>query len=316
MDTQNSFVRFLVPVDFWPKSKVALAITCELARHGDEIELLHVLPPIESTSAPSSSSLPNEPLNERLERDAFDRLALFSEPLPCSDGIRVQQTTLFGDVAATIAERAETSKTNLIVLGTAAPDRSKFGHTVDEVIRLSTVATLLLRYDESIQTIASLDSIYVPLDGSRRSLSAIPVASGLAHHLNLPIHLVRVREIERSALLFGPQITANVVDELMASEAREIAIALGDIADRLRRAGISATWSMLTGPVTTSLERDIDRTSLVVLSSRGRGDASSRFAGNVANHIVCNSPSPVVLVPSFVRATPIWPMRQRTPSAS
>jgi len=315
VDTQNSFVRFLVPVDFLPKSTVAFDVACKLARHGDEIELLHVLPPIEPTTT-SSCSLSNETLSQRFERDAFDCLAQFPDPTPNLNGVAIQRTTSSGDVAATIVERAETSNANLIVLGTAAPERSELGHITDQVARLSTVPTLLLRCDESVKTIASLDRIYVPLDGSRRSLSAIPVASGLARHLNVPVHLVRVREIERSALLFGPQITASVVDELMASEAREIAIALGDIVDRLRRSGISATWSMLTGPVTTSLERDIGGTSLVVLSSRGRGDASRRFAGSVARHIACNSPSPVVLVPSFVHEAPIWPARQWTSSVS
>jgi nucleotide-binding universal stress UspA family protein len=296
-------MRFLVPIDFSPKSGAAMATASVLARPGDEIELLHVLPTVDSALTLLANPISSAAVANRLELEARERLTQFAADASIPSGIEVRLTISFGDPAVAIVDIAQRDQANLIVMGTAAHGpvgRALVGSTADEVARSSTVPALLLRAGKAPVRGTPIARVYVPLDGSRRSLGAVPVASELARHINVPVHLVRVREIERSALSSGPQITPDVMNELMASEAREIAIALEEIADGIRRSGLTATWSMLTGPVATSLENDVEAADLLVLSSHGRSGIRRLLTGSVAEHLVRNSPTPIVLVPALV----------------
>jgi nucleotide-binding universal stress UspA family protein len=125
--------------------------------------------------------------------------------------------------------------------------------------------------------------IVVPLDGSEKDARALAVAAAVADLAGAALHFVRV------------------VDPAAGPRAREEAErALGAAAGSRPDAARPATWTVVEGERTAHdlvrhvAERDA---RLVVLATRAAGAPGRALRGSVADHVMRESPRPVVLVP-------------------
>ena len=156
----------------------------------------------------------------------------------------------------------------------------------------------------------SYRSIVVPLDGSRLSEQALPLAVAIAERARakLRLVLVSVPVIPPGA----PLPLSTEVRELYASLEREVRESekayLKAFADQLRQqsAALTITSTTLQGPVAKALLGYVDqsKTDLVVMTSRGHGGLRRLWLGSVADAMIRGSAAPVLLVRPEENASP------------
>lgn len=132
--------------------------------------------------------------------------------------------------------------------------------------------------------------IVVPLDGSKFSEAALPVAIGLANCLTARIELVSVFEDEPIVAtwqLSAVEMRALLIDYLKAVEQRMESRSTGTVSS-----------TVVSGPVSQSLEEHAARTKpdLIIMSTHGRGPMSRAWLGSVADHVTRHVGMPVLLV--------------------
>ncbi|MDH5589536.1 MAG: universal stress protein [Gemmatimonadota bacterium] len=131
--------------------------------------------------------------------------------------------------------------------------------------------------------------ILVPLDGSRFSEAALPVALGIAQHTRASVHLVTVQEPIPS---FAYAEWETAAEEWSAQY-------LANAASRCRsRTEVVVTSSLVSGRVAEMLEseaRDHD-TDLVVMASHGRGALTRAWLGSVTDAFVRQTSHPILVV--------------------
>jgi nucleotide-binding universal stress UspA family protein len=153
-------------------------------------------------------------------------------------------------------------------------------------------------------------SILVPLDGSRLSEHALPLAVAIAERSRAKLHLALVSTpaVPPTAML---PLSAGV-RQLYVSldvEARKSEKAyLEGVADQLRKqsAASAITSRTLQGPVADALVEYVRqrRSDMVVMTSRGHGGLRRLWLGSVADAVIRRSPVPVLLVPPEENAPP------------
>jgi nucleotide-binding universal stress UspA family protein len=140
-------------------------------------------------------------------------------------------------------------------------------------------------------------SIYVPLDGSPFAELALPVAVDIASRSGamLQIALVHHPVPALATALEVPEIEAQLDQEARAREQTY----LRSIEARIRGIGnVPVTSVLLDGPAAAALRIHVERTGadLVVLTTHGRGPVSRFWLGSVADHLMRQLHTPVLLV--------------------
>jgi nucleotide-binding universal stress UspA family protein len=145
-------------------------------------------------------------------------------------------------------------------------------------------------------------SILVPLDGSRLSEQALPLAVAIAERARARLGLVLV-SVPRVPVSAPVSLSAEV-RQLYVSlevEARESEKAyLETFTDQLTRQspGLAITSTALMGPVADTLCRYVQesRGDLVVMTTRGQGGLRRLWLGSVADAVIRGTSVPVLLV--------------------
>ncbi len=140
-------------------------------------------------------------------------------------------------------------------------------------------------------------SILVPLDGSRLSEQALPLAAAIAERARAKLRLVMVCQLPAVPLSAkGRQLYVSL--ELEARKAERAY--LKTFTDQIKEESSSlvVTSATLTGPVADTLRKYIheSRTDLVVMTSRGHGGLKRLWLGSVADAMIRKSSVPVLLV--------------------
>jgi nucleotide-binding universal stress UspA family protein len=139
-----------------------------------------------------------------------------------------------------------------------------------------------------------VNRILVPLDGSRLSEAALPLADALARDYEAEILLVR-------ALQARPTAEAEVEAE------KEAAAYLAMTTDRLRGRGLPAVaWKVWYDEPEQAIAdaARYNAADLVVMSTHGRGGLSRLLMGSVAESVVRRTTVPVLLVRGEVPPPP------------
>ena len=145
-------------------------------------------------------------------------------------------------------------------------------------------------------------SILVPLDGSRLSEQAIPLALAFAERAKAKLRLIHV---STPRVLVMPAIPLSAetrrVYLSLELEARKAAKAyLETFTDHLKKqsSSLAISSTTITGPVVPALRKYIKagKTDLVVMTSRGQGGLRRLWLGSVADAMIRGSSVPVLLV--------------------
>jgi nucleotide-binding universal stress UspA family protein len=139
--------KILVPIDFSPSSRAALAMAADLAHHFNaELFLVHVIPMFSSSTMPDF--VPETKFQEQARTDAEGHFAAAKTDL-ASRGIKVGSFVEEGnDVASNIMEVVERENIDFLVISThglTGWHPLVFGSIAEKAIKLVQCPLLLLR---------------------------------------------------------------------------------------------------------------------------------------------------------------------------
>ncbi len=139
--------------------------------------------------------------------------------------------------------------------------------------------------------------ILIPLDGSTRAESAIPVAARIARAYGASITLLRVVE---TPVEYGshPTPPASYAKEAINADLAEATSYLETVAKAEELAGIEVATKALFGAVAPTIiaAAKINHSSLVVMCSHGYTGFKRWMLGSVADHIARHSTTPVLIL--------------------
>jgi len=141
----------------------------------------------------------------------------------------------------------------------------------------------------------------VPLDGSSRAESALPVATTISQRLGTPISLVRVvdpADAMPPAVGVDEAIPFEIYDEAEKELEQEARRYLEMMAQKLREQGLPMTTSVLVGSPASSIEEATHFGDVLVLSSHERTGVMRWLLGSLAEKLAREDESPVILVPA------------------
>ncbi len=305
----------LVPLDGSPLSETALEPASVLARRFNaDLLLVHTLYPDQPQGGVSDPQGYLEAVAGHLH----------------SEGVMAQISLLPMEPALGILDEAEFSHVDLIVMITRA--RAGLAGLLHpsvtwEVLRQAhapIMACKIASEDDPALAVKCLprfmtDSqapILVPLDGSPQAESALPLAEELAATFGNTLLLVSVPEhplpIYASPTLFGPA-GVGTDSELIAQAAevadKETQSYLERKRAELANAGLRVKFEIGAGPAASGIEEIARRrqAGLIVMALHGRGWLGRLMLGSVAQKVLRDVETPVLLVrraPSAADAQP------------
>jgi nucleotide-binding universal stress UspA family protein len=134
-------------------------------------------------------------------------------------------------------------------------------------------------------------SILMPLDGSRFSEMALPVALDLARKAHASLRLVMVHE---PILAMVPAWSEKEDPEEHAHELEYLAGLIAGVDLH----GAASTYEVIVGDARTALMETAEQThsDLIVMATHGRGAFSRFWLGSVADHVMRHATVPVLLI--------------------
>ena len=307
MESEATPPGILVPLDGSPLAEQALPYAQALLAPGAELTLLEVVEKPEPVHGMSGRLLvPVEDVQRMLERQAHDDLEKAEATLRGAQP-RARLEVARGNPAEEILRVAAEQEVDSIAMtthGRGALGRWLFGSVADRVARSSPVPVLLVRPREGEPRPVTIRRLVVPLDGSALAEEALPTARVLAKRLGVPIHLITVIDMMRLIPTeLGPVVAfdATVYEEtLVQLDAGAMAL-LNDVSERLERQGLPTSSEVAHGSPFMTIVEAVHDGDLIVMTSHGRSGVRRWLLGSVAEKLVREAPTPVVLVPVSTR---------------
>ncbi len=277
--------RILVPLDDSAEARVALPYAAALATPGIEIVLLTVV----------ASAIDADTARTSLET-AAQRIR--------AAGQTVQTEVVTGDSARRIVGMAADLPAEMIVMashGRGALGRLIYGSVADRVGRESPVPVMVVRARQLEPGPVGITRLVVPLDGSRRAESALPVAMAISRRLGTPILLLRVvdpADLMPPAVGIGEAIPFEIYDEAENELEQEASRYLDTMRQKLREQGLPLATDVLVGPPASAIEEATHLGDVLVIASHERTGVMRWLLGSVAEKLTREDESPVILVPA------------------
>jgi nucleotide-binding universal stress UspA family protein len=302
------FERILVPLDGSKTAESVLPYVKKLAfKTGSELVVLHVVDPEVGLNSPVYSTFMRRP-TQRAKREAQEYLRGIAEDLR-TIRIPVVVRTIIGSVANRILSTAESQRAGLVVIssrGRGQDDTWHYGSIADRILHYSRVPVLLIKpRPDAEEPQPVFQSLVVPLDGTRVAETVLPLARNLAGQLGVGLHLFQaVPTLNQARSVLGWNITEeeSVPDVDPAKEGQSY---LDRVASTLSQDGTWADGKVAVGAAVPSiLEYTREKGgSLIVMCTAGSRGISARWrVGSVAERIIRQSESPVLLVPPRLAA--------------
>lgn len=140
------------------------------------------------------------------------------------------------------------------------------------------------------------ERILVPLDGSSRAESAIPIAARLARAAQG--HLIFVRVVNHFILGTAPWISSGPIESEDVVSREDAEAYLKHVASSSSLASLPVETRVLSGPIASTLllAAVAEHVDLLVLCSHGQSGVTRRVLGSVAEKLVCRSTIPLFLL--------------------
>ena len=140
-------------------------------------------------------------------------------------------------------------------------------------------------------------NILVPVDGSETSFAAVAKAAELAKAFGSKITVVQVLTLD--PYIAAEYITANQTNDLIERARASIVKTLEEAKQKFTEQGVEAETKLLEGQV---IAREISNAAkelnadLIVIGSHGRTGLKKLFLGSVAQSILSEGTTPVLIV--------------------
>jgi nucleotide-binding universal stress UspA family protein len=209
-----------------------------------------------------------------------------------------------GKPAEVIVGRAAADPSCLVAMAThgmSGMRRWLIGSVASKVAQLARNPLLLVRPTENAEAGASvtLQTIFVPLDGSGLAEQALPHAVALAKTLKGALQLLRVYTIPADAYVVADGVIAPGAAQFREALAGEVASYLDGKVETLRAGGVDSVIGMaLAGDAASEIIDLAAKTAngLVVMSTHGRSGVGRWLLGSVAEKVIQHSRAPVLLI--------------------
>lgn len=300
----------VVPLDGSPLAERALPYAQYLATlYNANIRLIDVVP--DPLPEPATiDTLPHlyhmgETITERhvrqqaLHKAACDRAEgyLFSQAVRLrGQGLQVSADVCGGPPAEAIVQHADQSDTLVVMAthGRSGLRRWALGSVADGVVHLGHTPVLLVRATGDVVRTWSIRRIVVPLDGSRYSQQALPLAADLADQAGADLIFVQVL----TPLLDLEGGWGALPGDFDAQRRTDACAELHAIADEYRARDLHVTPIVTFGYpaeeiMHASASHDAD---LIVMATHGRSGVQRVVLGSVADKLLHATATPLLLV--------------------
>lgn len=293
------YERVLVPLDGSALSEAALPFAQQLASMaGSEITLVFVSQYAED---------PQKHMHQFYLQKLADisRSAIEAYPGRRQQAAAVKMTILHGNPAEQVIEYAEKADFGLIIMtthGYSGVRRWALGSVADKVVRAATRPVLLVRSRNAASgaPVASpVRRAVLPLDGSADAETVVPYAAEIASKLKLELVLLQV--------LAPGYVSGRVYDYIPYTE-EQMAASRADAMEYLDKVesqalkgkGITARKEVRFGDPAGEIIKLAQEVSgdLVTMSTHGRSGAVRWVFGSVADRVLHEGSTPLLLVRS------------------
>ncbi len=294
----------LVCVDRSPFSEVCLPYAiCIGKAFGSAITLLHVLEARHELSGPRSGPHSTDAVGwEVSRREANEYLERLERQATELSGLRVDVRLEQGHPAERIMALARQLGADLTVLGSHGEGGIapwNLGSTVQQVLAVARGSVLVARSSSPAPTVVCPKRILVPLDGSPRTESVLPIAMRIATAHGAELVLVHVVDEPRPTSLLRAAEDLELAQELatrLESHARRY---LENLRDQLTKEGASVRALVvrrMDGHQVLLEVAQEERIDLVILSAHGATCNAARAFGSVTAHLMAHSVIPLLVL--------------------
>jgi nucleotide-binding universal stress UspA family protein len=288
-------MRILVPLDGSPRAEFAIGTAAQLARHTvphAEIVLVRV---VAFSPMAMTELLPDHGtfINYTLEAsgDYLREVAL----RPSLERLHVLHRACLADVgiAATICAQAQDLQADLIVMsssGRSGVAALALGSVAQEVARLATIPTVILRVEEAFRTDHDMHqpfTVLAALDGSLRAEAVLPVVVAIARAMHGTVRLHHVL----------PESDDPQEDQVLRDAAERY---LQAVQQRLQRQGVPAEISLSRGDpaqqIVQKAHAERRTCDLVAIATHGRSGIDRLLLGSVAEKVLHEAHCPLLIL--------------------
>jgi nucleotide-binding universal stress UspA family protein len=282
--SNSTYHRIAVAIDDSSVAQAALTIALSIIAPDGELALVHAIDRamiIAEVATPYGADA-----SPALEAFDSDEVRLFAVTTACATEHHLRSTShaLDGRSNTVIADFIAKGAFDAVVMGTRAHHgivRLVLGSTAESVLRASPVPVFVTS-EHTVSRIASgIGHILVAVDNSEPSVAAVSRAIGLAQR-------------------FGSRITfAHVTENDPVSESHANT-ALAAAYDHASAAGIGCETTILAGRPAEAIVHATQTApiDLIIIGTHGRTGFAHLRLGSVAEAVIRNATSPVMVVPS------------------
>jgi len=294
--------QILVPLDGSDFAECVLPHVTAMARaFNAQVHLIQITEQI-SLTEPTATV---DPLTWRLRKTEADLyLNSIKERLE-NKGLAVEKALLEGHAVDQIARFIEDKSADLMILGSHGHQEHGFSDwnmsfAVQQILRRHLMSTLIVRCTEGAATETDelqYRRLLVPLDGSRRAESVLPIATTLAQEHDaelLLVHVVVKPEMARRMPL--NQEDQELLSRFVSRNAEEGRLYLEQLHAHLR--GNIRTLLQTSDDVPTTLQDITEReqVDLMVLTAHGYSGNPRWAYGSVTNRFIADGTIPLLII--------------------
>lgn len=292
------YKEILVPLDGSAFAEAALPLAMALSKKTKaNIHLVTVVEPLPAFAYEEWESAAKEWSEEYIENVA-DRVRAGTDA-------EVTTGTHTGHVVETLMAEAATRKADIVVMAThgrGTLSRAWLGSVADGFMREAQIPVLFVRPEEGeappTEAADDFETIFVPLDGSSLSESALEHAAEFGELFGSAYHLTRV--VAYPVDIASPYLPTTVqLNQEILSEAKESAAEyLEAQADRMRRRGLRVTTSVAVDAQAGNgilLEADAVGCDLIAMATHGRKGVGRLVLGSAADKVLRGTHVPLLL---------------------
>ena len=296
------YTKILIPLDGSKTAEKVLPYARFLAGNLKlPVELLGVVDIVEmATHISADRARYLDTLIEDSVRNSEQYLRGMAGTFPTGTKCRVEK----GKAEQMIIEAAAADKGTLITMAThgrSGMNRWLLGSVTEKVLRGGTNPMLLVRATEEGKTdsVATLKSIVVPLDGSELAEGVLPTIAELAKTLKLAVVLFRAYSVPTSAYAGGEGYYAVNYEELLTAMKEEAVDYLEKKTEAVKKLGIANVSYVAKEGFAADEIISLSRKSpdnLIAMCTHGRSGVKRWMLGSVTETVVRHSADPVLVL--------------------
>ena len=296
------YTKILIPLDGSKTAEKVLPYARFLAGNLKlPVELLGVVDIVEmATHISADRARYLDTMIEDSVRNSEQYLRGIAYTFPTGTKCRVEK----GKAEQMIIEAAAADKGTLITMAThgrSGMNRWLLGSVTEKVLRGGTNPMLLVRATEEGKTdsVATLKSIVVPLDGSELAEGVLPTIAELAKTLKLAVVLFRAYSVPTSAYAGGEGYYAVNYEELLTAMKEEAVDYLEKKTEAVKKLGIANVSYVAKEGFAADEIISLSRKSpdnLIAMCTHGRSGVKRWMLGSVTETVVRHSADPVLVL--------------------